>query len=111
MRKIPPTKYLHECFLYNPLAGQIFWKKRPRRHFDSDRVCNSWNGKHAGKQAFTSPNQTGHLQSPIDWVLHVAHRVIWKMMTGKDPVNQIDHKNRNPADNRWRNLREATAAG
>jgi hypothetical protein len=108
--KLPSAKYLRECFLYNPETGQIFWKNRPRKHFDSARIWNSWNGKHAGRQAFTSHNQTGHSQNFIDGTLYMAHRVIWKLITGRDPADQIDHKNRNPADNRWHNLRQATHA-
>ena len=38
----------------------------------------------------------------------LAHRVAWKMVTGKDPVDTIDHINRDPHDNRWVNLRGAT---
>ena len=35
-----------------------------------------------------------------------AHRLIWLMVTGEDPGDlEIDHKNRDPKDNRWDNLR------
>lgn len=37
-------------------------------------------------------------------------RVIWLMMTGSLPDNQIDHRNTDPSDNRWHNLRQATQA-
>ena len=107
-KKLPSAKYLRRCFEYNPETGQVFWKKRPRSHFSSKRGWNSFNAKHAGNQAFTSRNADGHMMTILDYVLYTAARVIWKIVKGKDPTEQVDHKNRKPADNRWKNLREAS---
>lgn len=38
---------------------------------------------------------------------YLAHRIIWKMKTGEDPVEIIDHHDCDSVNNRWVNLRQA----
>ena len=35
----------------------------------------------------------------------LAHRVAWRLMTGKWPAYKVDHINNNRSDNKWVNLR------
>ena len=51
---------------------------------------------------------TGYLKVIINKRTYAIHRVIWKMMTGEEPTNSIDHKDRNKTNNRWSNLRLAS---
>lgn len=39
-----------------------------------------------------------------------AHRIAFVLMTGRWPIDQIDHINRVRSDNSWSNLREANGA-
>lgn len=55
-------------------------------------------------------NEDGYYRVKIDRVEHYAHRVIWLMVHGEFPAEEIDHVNRDPADNRLDNLRPATRA-
>jgi hypothetical protein len=96
---------LHDYFSYDPETGELRWKQS------------------AGKAK--AGDIAGHLQktrsrpnSPLkeryivgfNRRLLFVHRLIWAYQTGAWPTNQIDHINRDPSDNRWCNLREATHA-
>jgi len=53
-------------------------------------------------------SSNGHyLQLYMDGRKYLVHRVIWKMVTGSEPL-QIDHEDLNKMNNRWLNLRSAT---
>ncbi len=49
----------------------------------------------------------GYITICINRVTFYAHRLAWIYMTGEDPEHGVDHKNRNPSNNRWANLRAA----
>lgn len=38
----------------------------------------------------------------------LAHRVIWLIVTGRWPEGDIDHRNGDTSNNRWKNLRDAS---
>lgn len=86
---------LHEMLDYNEDSGVFTWKVRPAR-----RV-------HVGDVAGTL-SKKGYLGFKIFGNYHLAHRLAWLYVYGKEPKDFIDHINRITTDNRICNLREAT---
>jgi uncharacterized protein YdhG (YjbR/CyaY superfamily) len=106
-KSLPSAQYLRECFDYNPDTGDLIWRVRPRHHFATQPAMDGINKRCAGKIAGMVTDQ-GYVHIRVDGERILAHRVVWKMLNGKDPEHRIDHRNGNGADNRAANLREAT---
>jgi len=95
----PDLALLNRCLSYDPETGRLTWKERPGRKGTINP------GDEAG-----TPIAGGHRQIRILGRLYKAHRIIWLMMTGEEPVGVVDHINGDPQDNRWENLRLASIA-
>jgi hypothetical protein len=106
--KLPPIEYLHKCFDYNAETGVLRWKTRPKEQFHKARMWKMWNTRFAGQVAGSLHKTLGYRDISLDYQLYRAHRIIFKLMTGEEPPDNPDHKNRNRADNQWDNLRPAT---
>jgi HNH endonuclease/AP2 domain len=79
---------------YNPETGEFFWKISSR-------------GNHVGDLAGSVyPNGYRYIQ--IEGLDYRAGRLAWFFVTGEDPVEFIDHINKNRDDNRFSNLRKST---
>lgn len=110
MRKelLDPT-VLRKLLRYEPETGKLFWRERTPDMFPKGRTSpDYWNSKFAGKEAFTSTAATGYRQSTIYDYPYLAHRVIWAIVHGEWPKEQIDHINGVREDNRLDNLRAVT---
>lgn len=111
---LPEQARLQRLLEYDPLTGVLFWKNRPSSEFTHgskytpERAANCWNGKNAGRRAFTAVDPQGYHYGSIDGVFYKAARVIWKIQTGEDP-DTIDHLNGVRTDNRWVNLRNGSS--
>ena len=94
---LPDQTYLRSLLDYDPETGELFWAvSKPGRS----------KGARVGHK-----NKSGrYWQVMIDRKSYMAHRIIWKLVTGEDPPEQIDHIDQDPYNNSWENLRLATPA-
>lgn len=61
-----------------------------------------------GYKFVSVPNEQGYLQSHWKGKRLKCHRVVWLLHKGEWPKGEIDHINRNRADNRIENLRDVS---
>jgi hypothetical protein len=93
---LPSQLILLKYFSYDPDTG-IVRNLIKRKGANIGDVVGSDSGK-------------GYLYASFHGVKYRLHRLIWKMVTGRDPIAQIDHEDLDGINNRWVNLREATQA-
>jgi hypothetical protein len=86
---------LKDVLNYDPETGVFVWIKQAS--------SNALIGSVAG-----TPHSEGYCHIQIDGAKILAHRLAWLYMTGAFPPNDIDHIDRNPANNRFANLRAVT---
>lgn len=89
MKTLPSKQMLWSLLDYDPDSGELIWKPRNEP---------AWDARYAGKSAFTSTAQ-GYKVGTIYGIHYAAHRVIWVMMTGKEPVG-VDHEDHNRSNNK-----------
>lgn len=90
-----------ELLRYNKRTGVLTWRV--------DVLCGRYYKQFAARagQRAGSANE-GRIQIRVDGKNYRAHRVIWLIVTGAWPIFEVDHKDTDGTNNRWRNLRPAT---
>src|SRR5579859_3355628 len=82
---------------YDPATGEFRWLETSNGEVKPGPV--------AGKSL-----KKGYRVITISGRAFYAHRLAWLYVTGKWPVALVDHRDGNPANNAWSNLRAATSA-
>jgi hypothetical protein len=94
-------KRLLQVLYIDPEAGECRWKVAKARRIKV--------GSRAGTVLKTpKSNDLYYRQIQIDDKIYYEHILIWFFVTKKWPVRDLDHKNRDGLDNRFKNLRLAT---
>jgi len=89
---------LRKLLSYEPTTGIFRWLVDGRNQYQrKGAVAGCW-----------SPQ--GRFIIGIEGKRYVASRLAVLYMTGRWPRALVDHANRNPRDNRWSNLREASSS-
>jgi hypothetical protein len=92
---LPCQTKLNLLLSYTKETGELRWRKSARP------------GYSAGDIAGCVPNGKPYRIVVIEGQGYYAQRLIWKMVTGRDPVSVIDHKDLDCSNNKWENLRPA----
>jgi hypothetical protein len=86
-----------EWFVYDPITGALAWAQSPRSQTPIGALAGSqdidgyWRVKFRGRR-------------------YLTHRIAILLQTGAWPEGEVDHIDRDPGNNRWENLRDATCS-
>lgn len=102
-RELPPLDYLRECFRADFGRGKLFWKCRPRDHFETDEAQARCNSENIDCEAGFFKD--GRMRVTINGRSYLFARVILAMSGIEVWRFPVVHVNGNVRDCRFSNLR------
>lgn len=94
---LPDVSVLRDALFYDPETGFLYWRDHP-----TNKAKN-------GSRVLSRVNRRGYFSGGFMGETYLAHRIIWKMVHGYDPVT-VDHIDGDTSNNRLENLRDASPA-
>jgi len=96
-KPLPSLAELQHHFNYDPKTGDLMWKN-PTFHTCAKGVIGPTGTNH------------GYRVVGLKGEIYLQHRIIWKMMTGVDPDQDmtLDHIDEDQGNNRWDNLQQVS---
>ena len=83
-KPLPDANLLRQLLRYDPVTGSLVWRERAREMFNSDARWKGWNKRCAGKEAGVI-DPIGYRKITLFGRQWLAHRLMWKMLTGEEP--------------------------
>jgi hypothetical protein len=95
-KPMPPAEVLDEWFVLDPDEGRLYWRKKPARQVP--RLAEAgWKQLHGPHHTRWSVNVPGYGR-------FLRSRLVWKMVTKKDPSDAVDHADGNSLNDGFSNL-------
>lgn len=105
-------KIISECFFLPDDSGVPYWKSRPLEHFCSDRYMRTANSRQGLKPAGDTSRADGRRRVKVfcygQSMRVYGYHIVWALTHGCRPTSEIDHRDRDPTNDRPDNLRLAT---
>jgi len=95
LKELPSVKVLNEIYRYDAMHGHLYLKQCRYSYLVMRRA----ERESRSGYLILAPTINGTRLSLL------AHRVIWKMVTGFDPSSEVDHLDQDKSNNRFFNLR------
>ena len=93
-----------ELLDYDPITGDLRWKRRGEDLIAIKRIRNTWNSAFAGEIAGASDMETGRMRIMVKGKCLHAKRIVYAIMTGDLPKSPVVHINGNESDLSWKNI-------